>query len=244
MKKTVALIMANCIILSAAACSNALPTNHGAQSPGDLTSSMPVSQTPIMVPTETAEPTNTISEARTQKETPTPNETQIPTPVPDGDLSTPVTGAVDPGQTKQPANATATKTGLPDGTIIDLVISDQANYQALIMHDDFLVADYAYAFGQLKDADGVNPAGFLEISISSASEDGYKNNAIIYNAYYNITIVEGETSFICNDTVIPLTVPAQMIDGCFYVPLLAPAEAIHATVEWDADTQTLRFFYQ
>ena len=140
-------------------------------------------------------------------------------------------------------NMTGINTGLSDGTKVKLFISGQEVLWAIIMGDEVLIPDYPYTFGKLKEADGIEKAGFLTLTITERGVN-YKENITIYNSLYTINLVEGEDSFTCNGETFSLTVPAQTIDDDIYVPLLALAEAINATVEWDADAQAIKFFYE
>jgi len=186
----------------------------------DITSHAPgESSTGATTPTPSAAPKN---ETPTDPSNLKNNETQTP------DTTSPTTGI---------------NTGLTDGTKVKLFVSGKEVHWAIIMGDEVLVPDYPYTFGQLKDADGEN-AEFWTLTLTSHGPKDYKEGVTIYNSLYTIELVEGEYSFTCNDETFTLTVPAQTIDDEIHLPLLALAEAINATVEWDADAQAIHFFYK
>jgi len=63
----------------------------------------------------------------------------------------------------------------------------------------------------------------------------------------NIYLEIGSTNMIFNrglERKIELEVPPQIIDGRTLVPLRAIAEATNATIEWDAETQTVKISTQ
>ena len=176
-----------------------------------------------------------------------------PTPHAAPENDTPTDGSMSPDPSNLKNNETQTpdttlpttgiNTGLTDGTKVKLFVSGKEVHWAIIMGDEVLVPDYPYTFGQLKDADGEN-AEFWTLTLTSHGPKDYKEGVTIYNSLYTIELVEGEYSFTCNDETFTLTVPAQTIDDEIHLPLLALAEAINATVEWDADAQAIHFFYK
>ena len=205
----------------------------------------------VVLPTQTVPP---------NRETQSPDSiTNTQTMPPDNEMQTPITmsstqttaleietptqgsASINQADWAEPQNTTRINTGLPDGTKVRLFVSGQEIHWAIIMGDDVLIPDYPYIFGQLKDAGGIELSGFW--TISSADTTNIEN-ALIYNSLYTIEIVEEEYSFTCNDKTLPLTVPAQEIDGRFYLPLIALAEAINAAAEWDADAQAIHFYYK
>lgn len=207
----------------------ATPPNNEIETPDSIT------------PSQTAPPNN---------ETPTPDsitpsQTASPTETSTPHIDSQVPGSASRNQIhpSESAPVTALETGLEDGTEVKLIVSGQEleNHRAVIIGGEALISDHSYIFGSLKDAGGIENAGFWTgFSVDTALN---RESAFIENSQYSVKIVEGEYSFICNDKTIPLTVPAQKINGQFMVPLKAIAEAINANVEWDEATQTISFFY-
>lgn len=50
-----------------------------------------------------------------------------------------------------------------------------------------------------------------------------------------ITLINGNTTFSVNNTVITPDVPQQIVEGKFMLPLRAVGEAVNATVDWNED---------
>ena len=178
----------------------------------------------VVLPTQTVPPNRETQDTTLDVETPTQDSASI-----------------NQADQTEPQNTTGINTGLPDDTKVRLFVSEQEIHWAIIMGDEVLIPDYPYIFGQLKDAGGIEWSGFW--TISSVDTNNIEN-VLIYNSLYTIEIVEEEYSFTCNDETLPLTVPAQEIDGRFYLPLIALAEAINAATEWDADAQAIHFYYK
>ncbi len=217
-------------------------------------------------PMETATPTQATAPSEEIK-TPASTATPAETPTPSAELQTPdsITSAptATPTETPSPSlvsqtpgstsanqinssesvNVKALETGLEDGTEVKLFVSGQelVKLYAVIMDGEILVPDFTSVFGKLKNASGNESAGFW--SLSFVDKKSNIETVVIENSQYSIKIVEGEKSFICNDEVIPLTVPAQRINGHIMVPLNSIADAINATVEWDEAAQAISFFY-
>ena len=171
--------------------------------------------------------------------TASPTETSTPSVESQTPSSTP-TSQINPSES---ASESALEIDLSDGKEVSIIVSGQkaVTGMAVIMGGEVFVLDYNYVFENLKGRDGIENAGFL----SYFAVDTTKNieTAVITNAQYYLKIVEGEYSFTCNDETMPLTIPAQTINGRFAVPLIALSEAINATVEWNEATQTILFFY-
>lgn len=55
----------------------------------------------------------------------------------------------------------------------------------------------------------------------------------------SISLTVGDDTLYLNNKKIKLDVPAQIVNGHTMVPLRAISEALHATVAWDADTETV-----
>ena len=167
--------------------------------------------------------------------TPTETPTQTPTPIPT------------PSEDVQPNTPTQPRDGrlvvnANDNTEVRLIVSGQEIvHRGVIIGGEVLVPDFSFVFGQLKDAGGVESAWFWGVSIDDASAG--TERAVIFNNSYNVSITNGEYFFTVNDEILPLIVPAQTINGSIHLPLIAIAEAIGATIEWNEPEQSISFFY-
>ena len=209
----------------------------------DVTAPAQAAPTSAMPPTQTT-PTG----GETQSPVfapPAQTTTQPQTAPPDNETQTPGSTFMNQTDPSEPAPATAEKVKLSDisdGTEVKITVSGGVvESEAVIIGGEVLAYDANYIFGNLKDAGGKESAGFIVIGMTAVDSSSMKY--AIYNSIYSITIEEGEYSFSCNDETIPLTIPAQTINGHFSVPLVAIAKAIGATVEWDEAVQTISFFY-
>ena len=185
---------------------------------------------------ETQPPDNT---APAQTEQPIPTNTPHPTQT-DEEQPPDLTVIED----TEPAEPESTVTvDFIDGTEARLIVNGRelTQHWAVLIGGEALVPDFTYVFGSLNDADG-QCTGFFSIGVADTNTN--LKTAVIMNPAHNITIVEGEYSFTHNDAIIPLTVPAQMIRDTFHVPLMAIADAIGATVEWDEAAQAISFFFE
>ena len=191
---------------------------------------------PLYLPLDTDNYTDT-----TQAEEPTPN---VETPPVE---TTPPVQTEPPAQAEPPTQPPATNrgtldTGLGDGTQVRLILSGRelTQHWAIIIGDEVLIPDFSYVFGNLLDAGGVERLNFWGLSATDMLAG--TERAVIFNDSYNISIYKGEYSFTVNDVTLPLTVPAQTLNGTLHLPLVAIANAIGATVEWNEAEQMIHFF--
>ena len=74
--------------------------------------------------------------------------------------------------------------------------------------------------------------------------DDKTSTATIKNRWYTVIVASGEQIFTCNGDSIMPAAPQQIIDGVFMLPLTAIAQAMEATVEWEAETNIISIFYE
>jgi len=177
----------------------------------------------------------------TQAEEPTPNVETPPVETTSPVQTEPPTQAEPPTQPPTTSGGTLV-TGLGDGTQVRLMLSGRelTQHWAIIIGDEVLIPDFSYVFGNLLDAGGVERLNFW--GLSAADMLAGTERAVIFNDSYNISIYKSEYSFTVNDVTLPLTVPAQTLNGTLHLPLVAIANAIGATVEWNEAEQMIHFF--
>ena len=93
-------------------------------------------------------------------------------------------------------------------------------------------------FEHLDGANGNKDAPF------AVDWDGQTSTATIKNRWYTIIATSGEQFFYCNGERVAPAAPPQAINGEFMLPLMAIANAIDATAQWDKANNTVSIFYE